>query len=504
MATKVTPLAIRVPKMSTEQAVDTISHDTAQLTFDTFQNVINGELSGTAQTRHTVNPSTLEDNPEVPVCTQDDVDRAVTAAKDAAESWASVPWAERRKAIEAFADALESLAAEFGQITVKETGFPLALAAGDVTWGVEWIRDICKLSLPDNVIEASPERNVTERYTPIGVGLGIVPWNGPVILACGKIGPALLTGNTLILKPSPFAPYGILKMAELGLRFFPRGVLQALSGDDDLGPRLTAHPGIGKVAFTGSCATGKKVMAACSTHLKRVSMELGGNDPAIVCEDVDPATVARKIASTALLRSGQLCMAVKRVYVHESIYDIVLAGIAKYFESVKVGDGFDEGTVVGPISNRPQYDRVKELLSNIKETKLDVAPGDEQSIDKLNGLFIRPVVVSNPPDDARVVVEEPFGPILPVMKWSDEEDVIRRANNTDFGLGASVWSRDLARADRIAKRLQAGNIWINSHAQLQGSTAFACHKQSGFGSELGIGGLMGWCNVQAVYSEPSS
>ncbi|KAI1752330.1 aldehyde dehydrogenase [Xylaria castorea] len=480
------------------------SHNTTSLTFASFQNVIDGELSSTELTRHTVNPSTLEANPDVPVSTQHEVDRTVAAAQAAAESWAKVPWAERRKAVEAFADALMAHATEFGHLLVKEMGLALPAALFEVHWGVEWLRDFCKLSLPDKVMEASCGRHVVERYTPIGVGVGIIPWNGPVILACGKIGPALLTGNALILKPSPFAPYSVLKMAELGLQFFPRGVLQALSGHDDLGPLLTTRPDVGKVSFTGSCAVAKRVMRSCSANLTRVSFELGGNDPAIVCEDVDPASVAQKIGTVALLRSGQLCMAVKRVYVHESIYDAVLAELVKHFENVKVGDGLEEGTVVGPLSNQPQYERVKELLANIEETKLDVLPRGGQSIEGLKGYFIRPILVADPPDDARVVVEEPFGPILPVMKWSDEGDVIQRANDTSYGLGASVWSRDLAQADRIGNRLQAGNIWINTHAELQASTAFACHKQSGYGSELGVDGLKGWCNVQAVYTRAFS
>ncbi|KAI0393990.1 aldehyde dehydrogenase [Xylariaceae sp. FL0594] len=480
----------------------------APLTFDdTFHNVIDGQLSGTKVTRHTENPSTLETNPEVPVSTQQDVDRAVAAAQKAAEAWADVPWDERRKAIEAFADALEAHAVEYARVMVKEMGLPLPAAEYDVHWGAEWIRDICKLTLPDKVIEKTPGKQVVERYTPIGVGVGIIPWNGPVILACGKIAPALLTGNALILKPSPFAPYSILKMAEMGRQFFPPGVLQALSGDDDLGPWLTAHPGIGKVSFTGSCATGKKVMEACSKHMKRVSMELGGNDPAIVCEDVDPVTVASKIATVALLRSGQLCMAIKRVYVHEAVFDAVLEAMRRHVvERAKVGDGFDETTVVGPIANRPQYERVRELLRDIAETKLDVFPAEGDKLveeeEGLKGFFIRPILVNNPPDDARVVVEEPFGPIVPILKWSDEADVIKRANNTDYGLGASVWSKDVERASRIARKLQAGNVWINTHAELQGSTSFACHKHSGLGSELGEDGIKGWCNVQAVWTRP--
>ncbi|KAI0969428.1 aldehyde dehydrogenase [Xylaria arbuscula] len=485
-----TPLkeSIPVPFLREEMTINTASQDTTPLMFIAYQNVIDGELSSTLLKQHTVNPATLEVNPDVPVSTPDDVERAVAAAKNAAEDWAQIPWSERVKALAAFANALESYAVEFAHIQVQEMGVP-----------VSWFRTY---TLPDNVIEETPEGRVVERYTPIGVGVGIIPWNAPVALACFKIAPALLTGNTLILKPSPFAPYCVLKVAELGLRFFPRGVLQALSGNDQLGPWLTAHPGIGKVSFTGSCATGKKVMESCSAHLKRVTLELGGNDPAVVCEDVDPATVAQKIAAVALDRSGQFCMAIKRVYVHQSVYDDVLAEMVKYVGSLKLGNGLEEGTVIGPLANRPQYERVKDLLADIARTKLDVLPGDVSSTEGLHGFFIRPIVLNNPPEDARAVVEEAFGPIIPVMKWSEEAEVIRRANNTDYGLGASVWSRDLVQASRIADRLQAGNVFINSHGDLQPSTAFTGHKHSGIGSDLGVEGLKGWCNIQSVYTKP--
>ncbi|KAI1312198.1 aldehyde dehydrogenase [Xylaria venustula] len=482
--------------------INTASQDTTPLKFITYQNVIDGELSSTLLKHHTVNPATLEVNPEVPVSTPDDVDRAVAAAKNAVGEWARIPWSERMKALGAFADALESYAVEFAHIQVQEMGCPLSRAVIDIHAAAKITRDILKLSLRDNVIEETPEGRVVERYTPIGVGVGIIPWNAPVALACFKIAPALLTGNTLILKPSPFAPYCVLKVAELGLRFFPRGVLQALSGDDELGPWLTAHPGIGKVSFTGSCATGKKVMQSCSAHLKRITLELGGNDPAVVCEDVDPATVAEKIAAVALDRYGQFCMSIKRVYVHQSVYDDVLAEIVKYVGSLKVGNGLEKGTVIGPLANRPQYERVKDLLVDIAMTKLDVLPRDVPSTEGLHGFFVRPIVLDNPPEDARAVVEEAFGPIIPVMKWSEEVEVIERANNTDYGLGASVWSRDLVQASRIADRLQAGNVFINSHGDIQPCAAFAGHKHSGVGSDLGVQGLKGWCNVQSVYTKP--
>ncbi|KAI1368447.1 aldehyde dehydrogenase [Xylaria arbuscula] len=498
---------VAVPHSTPVGVPDQLNNGTApravsRVDFTTYHNVIDGQLSGTDRTRRTVDPATLELNPEVPVSTKQDVERAVAAAQKAGEAWAEVPWLDRKKAIEAYAEAVEAHIAEIAEIQVREMGCPLPMAEGDVQWGVGWMRGFCELPQPGDIIESSQDRHVVERYTPIGVAVGIVPWNGPVVLACGKIAPALLTGNTLILKPSPFAPYTCLKLAEIGLQFFPPGVLQALSGEDDLGPWLTAHPAIGKVSFTGSGNTAKRVVEACSSHLKRVSTELGGNDPAIVCDDVDPVVVGRKVATVAMLRSGQFCIAIKRVYIHEKIYDAVLAEIVKYVGTVKVDNGLDEGTVVGPLANEPQYERVKDLLADIEQTKLDVLPKNGQPIDGLKGFFIRPIVINNPPDDSRVVVEEPFGPILPVMKWSDEADVIQRANNTEYGLGASVWSGDLVRASRIANKLQAGNVWINTHAEIQASTAFAGHKQSGYGSELGADGLKGWCNVQALYTRP--
>ncbi|KAI1180138.1 aldehyde dehydrogenase [Nemania sp. FL0916] len=479
------------------------NNDESPLDFSSYKNIIDGELSGTKETRHSTNPSTLEPNKESPISTKQDVDRAVKAAEAALPAWGKVPWDERKKAVLAYADALEANVSEFAATIVRELGLPLSQATGEVFWGAQWLRDFCKLTLPENLIEATWDRHVVERYTPIGVTVGIIPWNGPVILTCGKLAPAMLTGNALILKPSPFAPYCVLKMAELGLRFFPPGILQGLAGHDDLGPWLTTDPRVGKVSFTGSANTAEKVIKSCSDTMKRMTMELGGNDPAIVCEDVDPDVAGQKIATVALLRSGQLCMAVKRVYIHESVYDAVLAAIVKYVKAAKFGDGFEDGVVVGPICNKPQYDRVQELIEDIEKTKLDVLPKDGQSAEGKKGYFIRPIVINNPPDDSRVVVEEPFGPILPVMKWSDEDDVVRRANDTTYGLGASVWGKDLKRASRIASRLEAGNIWINTHAELQATTAFACHKKSGFGSELGVQGLAGWCNVQAMYTRPS-
>jgi acyl-CoA reductase-like NAD-dependent aldehyde dehydrogenase len=255
-----------------------------------------------------------------------------------------------------------------------------------------------------------PYKKVFTRYVPLGVVVGIIPWNYPVFLAIGKLGPAVLTGNAIILKPSPFTSYSALKIAELAQNFFPHGVVQAIAGDDSLGPLLTAHPGVHKISFTGSTTTGKRVMESCAKTLKRVTLELGGNDAAIVCADVDPDDVGPKIAQLALANSGQICIAIKRVYVHETVYPRVLSSMVDFINKMKVGDGSDETVSLGPVTNSLQYDVVKGLLADIDAQKHKLATGSTKPLETVGkGYFISPTVVDNPPDSSRIVREEPFG-----------------------------------------------------------------------------------------------
>ncbi|KAI0020248.1 aldehyde dehydrogenase [Xylariomycetidae sp. FL0641] len=481
---------------------DNMSGDQA-LSFDTFSNVIDGKLSSTAETRCSVNPSTLTNNPPVPVSTYDDVNEAVRAARKAAGSWAQLPWADRRDAIEQFATGLEEHLDGFARLLTTEQGKPFPRAQLEVRTGVQWLRDCCTLSLPDTVIEDNETRQIKTRYTPLGVVAAMVPWNYPVQpLACGKIGPALLTGNTLILKPSPFTPYCNLKLAELGMRCFPPGVLQALSGDDNLGPWMTEHPGIDKIAFTGSIETGKKVMASCSKTLKRVTLELGGNDPAIVCADVDLAAIPT-ITGIAFDNAGQICCTVKRLYVHESVYDTVMAVVIGTLQYLKPGDGFEEGVFIPPLTNAQQFERVRKLLADAEKAQLKVAAGSTKPLPgsgESTGYFFAPTVIDNPPDDSNIVTGEQFGPVLPILKWTDEDDVIRRANDTQFGLGASIWTQDMEQAARMSQKIQAGTVWINSHAEISAMYPFGGHKNSGIGVEWGIEGMKAYCNIQTVVS----
>ncbi|KAH7348991.1 aldehyde dehydrogenase-like protein [Pyrenochaeta sp. MPI-SDFR-AT-0127] len=461
-----------------------------------FQNVVNGELESTRQTRHSFNPATGEPGPEVPVSTRDDVDRACDFATAAFKKWSRVPWAERRKAIEAYADALEAEKENFSQMLTQEQGKPLVFARMELDNSIHWIRTMATLEIPEES-RTDGDKNVVVRYTPLGVSVAIVPWNYPILLAAGKIVAALLTGNTMIVKPSPFTPAGDLKLVELAQRFFPPGVLQCLSGDDNLGPWLTAHPVPTKISFTGSTVTGKKVMESASKTLKRVTLELGGNDPALIFEDVDIDAVAAKISTFAFLNSGQICLALKRIFVQETIADKFLEALVKATKELKVGPGNEPDVFLGPIQNSMQYERVKGFFSDIEKEKWKVAVGGK--VPNGPGYFITPTIIERPDSKSRIVVEEPFGPIVPFLTFSTEEDAIEQANNTKMGLGASVWSKDVERANRVARNIEAGNVWVNSHFDLDPSVPFGGHKESGMGFEWAVGGLKSYCNVQALF-----
>lgn len=310
-------------------------------------------------------------------------------------------------------------------------------------------------------------------------------------------GPAVLTGNVIIVKPSPFTPYTALKIGELAAQCFPPGVVQVLSGGDDLGPAIVAHSDIDKISFTGSTVTGKKVAAAAAATLKRVTLELGGKDPAIVCADVDIPSVAAQVSTYALLNAGQICVAIKRIYIHSSIYDEFRDAMVAHISTLKVGSGKAADTFLGPIQNSMQYGKVQSLFDAIESEKWKVAVGG--TVDKTaTGYFINPTVIDNPSDSSRIVTEEPFGPILPILKWDSEEEVIERANNTDMGLGASVWSRDAAQAERIASQIESGTVWINHHVDLGPMVPFGGHKASGLGVEWGVSGFKTYCNQQTV------
>ncbi len=381
---------------------------------------------------------------------------------------------------------------EITEILIKETGKPRQFAEFEAKGVAMWFDHHETLDLPEDRVE-DDDKIVTTRYTPLGVVGAIIPWNFPIVLSVGKIIPALLTGNTIICKPSPYTPYTLLKITELFQEVTDPGLVQVVGGSDALGPMLTAHPGIAKISFTGSIATGKKIMAACAPTLKRVTLELGGNDASIVLPDVDVKKVAPELVMGAFQNSGQVCVATKRIYIHEKIYDEMLKEMVEFTKTIKVGDP-DSGALLGPIQNKMQYDKVKGFFQDTKDKGYKFAVGAPDVSDG-KGFFVQPTIIDNPPNDSRIIQEEPFGPIVPTQPWSDEEEVIKRANNSLAGLGACVWGKDVEHAERIARRLEAGSVFVNSWEKPTPQAVFGGHKESGIGGEWGKEGLKAFTNV---------
>ena len=462
-----------------------------------YQMTIGGKRQSASESLPVFNPATRAEIARVPSATQAQLDEAVNAARHAFTTWSRVSIETRREALNAIGAILEKNSESFIALLTKEQGKPRAGAEWEVGGSAIWCHEIAKQSLPDEVIEDSADRRVITRFSPLGVVGGIVPWNFPILLAIWKVAPALMAGNTIIIKPSPFTPLCTLKLAELCSAVLPPGVFSAVTGSDELGKWMTAHEGIDKIAFTGHTDTGKHVMRSAAGTLKRVTLELGGNDPAIVLPDVDPKAIAPQLFWAAFQNNAQFCNATKRLYVHEDVYDEVLKELVSYTKSVVIGDGAQPQTQLGPIQNAPQYEKVLEYFEDCRKHGYRFAVGGQ--IDRAaKGWYVPVTLVDNPPEDSRIVAEEPFGPILPVLKWRDEQDVIRRANDSRYGLGASVWGADLAAVERIGAQIEAGTVWLNEIHQYSPHQAFGGHKESGVGCENSLHGLMEYTNWHTI------
>jgi acyl-CoA reductase-like NAD-dependent aldehyde dehydrogenase len=460
-----------------------------------YRLLINGELVPGDATMEVINPANEDVLAVCPRASEAQLNAAVAAAKAAFPAWSARSMDERKQVVNAIADVIEANAAELAQLLTQEQGKPLGDATGEIYGTAAFFRYFTSLALPVEVLEESEGRRVEAHRRPLGVVGAIVPWNFPMILMAFKIPPALLAGNTVVLKPAPTTPLANLRLGELIRDIVPPGVLNIITDANDLGAALTAHPDVRKVSFTGSTATGSKVMAGAAGLLKRITLELGGNDAGIVLDDVDPAETAPKLFQSAFQNSGQVCIAMKRLYVHESIYDEMCEALAEIAERTIVGDGLQQGTQLGPLQNRMQYERVKELLEDAKQHGNVIAGG--AALDQ-PGFFIRPTIVRDISDGTRLVDEEQFGPVLPVIKYSDPADAIARANASPWGLGGSVWSSDPDRAYQVAEQLDAGTVWVNKHAELDPRIPFGGAKQSGLGTELGEDGLKEFTQLKII------
>lgn len=457
--------------------------------------LINGELVAGAESMDVLNPATEEVLASCPRGSEDQLNAAVAAANAAFAAWSEQSIDDRKAVVLKMADAIEANAGELASLLTQEQGKPLPDATGEVMGTAAFFRYFTSLDLPVEVMDDSEGRKVEAHRKPLGVVGAILPWNFPLLLLGFKLPAALIAGNTIVVKPAPTTPLTALKLGEIIKDIVPAGVINIIADANDLGGKMTEHPDIRKISFTGSSATGAKVMANAAGLLKRVTLELGGNDAAIVLDDADPAAIAPGLYQGAFWNSGQVCAAVKRLYVHDKIYDDVVDELSKLADDAVVGDGLQQGTSLGPLQNRMQYDKVKEILEEAKE-KGKLAAGGE--VPDQPGYFIKPTIIRDVEEGARIVDEEQFGPVLPVIRYDDETDVIGRANSVDWGLGGSVWSSDLDRAYQVADKMDAGTVWINQHLALDPSVPFGGSKQSGVGTELGVEGLHEFTQLKII------
>jgi acyl-CoA reductase-like NAD-dependent aldehyde dehydrogenase len=460
-----------------------------------FKLLIGGKLVDGAQTMDVVNPANEESIAKCPRASKAQLDDAVAAAKKAFPGWSATPIAERKKVLLAIADAIEKNAGDLARLLTQEQGKPLGDATAEIYGTAAFFKYFTMLDLPVKVIEDSETKRVEAHRKPLGVVGAIIPWNFPMILMAFKVPPALLAGNTIIVKPAPTTPLTTLRFGQLIKDVVPAGVVNIITDANDLGGAMTAHPDIRKISFTGSTATGKKVMAGAAEALKRITLELGGNDAGIVLGDVNPKEAAPKLFQSAFQNNGQVCIAMKRLYVHESIYDEMCTELAKIADQAIVGDGLMQGTQLGPLQNRMQYEKVKELLDDAKLHGKVIAGG---TVDDKPGYFIRPTIVRDITDGTRLVDEEQFGPVLPVIKFKDADEAIERANASPWGLGGSIWAKDTNRAYELANKMDSGTVWVNKHADLAPNIPFGGSKLSGLGTELGEEGLAEFTQLKVI------
>lgn len=459
-----------------------------------FKLTIGDRLVDGARRIAVINPATEEPVDQCPAASVEQLEEAIQSAKRAFASWASKPVEARRALINAIAGAVESRIDELAALLTAEQGKPLAQAKLEIQRACGILRYFGQAEVPTRTLRESERERIYERRSPLGIVAAITPWNFPVVLLMNKLGAALLTGNCVIAKPAPTTPLTTLKIGEICSGILPPGVFNVISDANDLGAVLTSHPDIAKISFTGSTETGRKVFQSAAPTLKRLTLELGGNDPALVLDDANLDSVAPQIFRFAMANSGQVCMAIKRVYVPDALYDDMCQRLSALAKSSIVGNGADPATQFGPVQNSAQFEKLQALVAD-SQARGKVSAGKTPGS---RGYFIAPTIVSDIPDDARIVQEEQFGPILPVLRYTSVDDALARMNSTSFGLGASVWGTNVSKAAGIAEQVCSGTVWVNRHMAVDPAVPFRGARQSGIGAELGDAGIHEFTQAQVV------
>jgi len=461
-----------------------------------FSLLIDGELVGSEQSLEVINPATEQVFATCPAAGRAHLEQAVAAARRAFGDWSQKSFAARAELLKRYSVVLREHQDELGELLTREQGKPIGQSVAEFDRGTAQADGMTGIEIAVELLVEDNKRRIELHYRPLGIVGIITPWNAPAALALGSLTSALYTGNTVILKPSPYTPLTTLKMGELAQRIFPPGVVNVLAAGNDLGRWMTEHEGIDKISFTGSVATGKQVMSSSAETLKRVTLELGGNDPAIVLDDADPKAIAKQMFFACFVNSGQVCMAIKRIYAHESVYEELCDALADEARNAKVGNGLEPDTQLGPLQNKMQFDKVSQILEDTKKSGARFMTGGE--IPDTPGYFIPPTLVTDIDEDSRLVTEEQFGPIVPILKYSDPEDALRRANDTRYGLSGSVWTSDPDRGRALAERMEVGTAWVNQHRATSAYVPFGGAKQSGLGRQYSILGLKGYMEPLVV------
>lgn len=461
----------------------------------TYKLLIDGELIDGARSIDVINPATEQAFAAAPHASEAQLEEAIAAAKTAFPSWSALSMDERRGFLGALADAVDANADRLSRVLTMEQGKPLAESAAEIMYTAYFIRELIKPDLPVNVLIDTAEKRVEVHRRPLGVVAAIIPWNFPALIVAIKLSLAAVAGNTVVIKPAPTTPLSALELGELAAGIFPPGVVNVISDANDLGARLASHPDVAKVTFTGSTETGRKIMQGAASTIKRLTLELGGNDAAIVLADVDPTETAKGIFAAAFANAGQVCLAIKRVYVHDQVYDAMCDELAKLADEAIVGDGLHQGTQIGPIQNKQQLEKLRGFLDDARASGTIIAGG---TLPDGRGYFMRPTIVRDIADGARLVDEEQFGPILPLIRFNDEEDALSRANASLLGLGGSIWAADEDKAYALARRMEAGTVWVNQHLDFGPFAPFGGAKQSGIGIEFMEEGLLEFTQVHVI------
>ncbi|TBU38412.1 aldehyde dehydrogenase [Dichomitus squalens] len=475
------------------------------LSTDSFKHVIDGKLADSPTNAEAINPSTGEVFAHVPVATREQLEETIAAAERAFPTWSAKAWGERADILRALAALIERHAERFNTMIMREVGKDRASAAYEVMSASSWLRAYASHTLQDEVSTGATGRVSQVRYRPYGVCGAIIAFNFPLVLCVLKLGHSLLVGNCLIIKVPPTSPCVALKFIELAQSIVPPGVLSALYGGSDLGQWIVEHPRIWRISFTGSTTAGRAILSSAAPHVKNITLELGGNDPAIVLPDVDVKKVAQHLFLAATSNAGQICFNTKRLYIHEDVYDAVRDEIVALARAAVVGDPFDPETTIGPVQNQRQYDKLKGLMADSKDKGYKIAFECEAPAhgEKSKGYFIPVTILDNPPEDSRVVREEQFGPIIPLLKWRDDGEVVARANSDEYGFSATLWGSDMKRLRSIADRLFYGMVWINEWGVIDGDHLITGTKHSGGGVESSKYALSSWAYIQSFTCKES-